>query len=490
MLAIFVSMLTLGLVTSIHCVSMCGPMVVSYAVKGEEGGPWFRKLIPNLAYQGAKIVSYVIVGLALGAIGSAFNIDGARPYIMLVAGGFMIVMGLGMTGKFPWAARLSPRPPKFLMKALSATRRRANADAEMGESSLATPIVFGLLTGLMPCAPLMAAQLAAAGTGSVLGGGLAMLAFGLGTAPLMLVFGTASSMLPADFKKKMMSALAIVVIIFGGVYVNRAAMRLGSPVTFNTVKQVVLGTPAAPAASTANYNTAADGVVEVPLTIANVQFSPANLQIPADKPVRLVVNRQEANACSDQLSIPQLGITVNLAPNAVTTVDIPATKSGAYTLTCGMGMMSGQLSVGTAVASAGGAGSPMVWLIFTIACAAAALWVARGVEAGPATVPAHAASAKAATAKVAAAKTATAKTTTAKSAVAKSTKAASTKTTAAEAAAASKKQSPKQAEIKDAEESVSAQLIAGLKPKHLILLVSVATFVVIVAFATGGGAVS
>ena len=48
MLALFLSMLTLGLVTSIHCVSMCGPMVVTYAVKGEEGGPWHRKLTPNL----------------------------------------------------------------------------------------------------------------------------------------------------------------------------------------------------------------------------------------------------------------------------------------------------------------------------------------------------------------------------------------------------------------------------------------------------------
>ncbi len=365
-------MLTLGLVTSIHCVSMCGPMVVTYAVKGEENGPWYRKLIPNLAYQLAKITSYVIVGLALGAIGSAFNIDGVRPYIMGVAGAFMIIMGLGMTGKFPWAARLTPRPPKFLLTALSNTRRKANADAAAGESSLATPISFGLLTGLMPCAPLMAAQLAAAGTGSVLGGGVAMLAFGLGTAPLMLVFGTASSMLPANLKHRLMSVLAIVVIVFGAVYVNRAAMRLGSPVTFNTVKQMVVGTPAAPVATDTEYVTGADGVVEVPLTIENVQFVPSVLQIPADKPVRLLVNRKEENACSAQLSLPQLGVTVDLAPNAVTAVDLPATKAGQYTLTCGMGMMAGQLLVGGAPASSGSS-SPMTLLVLALIAAVAGL---------------------------------------------------------------------------------------------------------------------
>jgi sulfite exporter TauE/SafE len=356
-------------------------MVVTYAVKGEENGPWHRKLIPNLAYQGAKITSYVIVGLALGAIGSAFNLDGLRPYIMLVAGTFMIIMGLGMTGKFPWAARLTPRPPKFLMTALSKTRRKANADAETGESSIATPISFGLLTGLMPCAPLMAAQLAAAGTGSVLGGGVAMLAFGLGTAPLMLAFGTASSMMPKNLKKRMMSVLAIVVIMFGAMYLNRAAMRLGSPITLNTAKQAILGTPSA-TVSNASYATGADGVVEIPLTIENTQFSPSVLQIPADKPVRLVVNRKEDNACSAQLSIPQLGVTTDLKPNGVTTVDLPASKTGQYTLTCGMGMMSGQLSVGTAVASSG-AESPLPWALLTFASAGGALWFGRKLTWSP-----------------------------------------------------------------------------------------------------------
>ena len=469
MLTLFISMLTLGLVTSIHCVSMCGPMVVTYAVKGEENGPWYRKLIPNGAYQAAKITSYVIVGLALGAIGSAFNIDGVRPYIMLVAGGFMIIMGLGMTGKFPWAARLTPRPPKFLMKALSNTRRKANADAAAGESSLATPISFGLLTGLMPCAPLMAAQLAAAGTGSVLGGGVAMLAFGLGTAPLMLLFGTASSMLPANLKQRLMSVLAIVVIVFGAVYVNRAAMRLGSPVTFNTVKAFALGTPTVPVASDASYTTGADGVVEVPLTIANTQFVPAALQIPADKPVRLVVDRQEAGACSDQLSIPQLGITVDLAPNAVTTVDLPASKAGQYTLTCGMGMMAGQLLVGGAPASSGSS-SPALWLIVTLASAAGAVYVYRGGQVVRRPVPAPAA--------------ATAHRAQAASAPHRS---GAHHGGSAHGSGHGSKHGKQSAHRPTPAPPVAAPTIAGLSPKQIIVTAGLVGFAVIVGLAMNGG---
>ena len=302
-MALFISMFTLGLVTSIHCVSMCGPMVVSYAVKGEETGPWHRKLVPNVAYQGAKISSYVLVGLLLGALGAAFNIDAIRPYVMVLAGVFMIVMGLGMTGRVPWAQRLVPRPPKFLVTSLTRARRKATSDAETGQTTLATPITFGLLTGLFPCAPLIAAQLSAAATGSAITGGLAMLAFGLGTAPLMLAFGTASSLIPAKLKSRVMVVLAVVVILFGAVYVNRGLMRLGSPVTFQSMTAALFGGDSATAQS-GDYTTGADGVVEIPLTIQNTRFVPAQVQIPADKPVRLIVDRQEDTACSDQIAVP------------------------------------------------------------------------------------------------------------------------------------------------------------------------------------------
>lgn len=351
MSALFVSMFTLGLVTSVHCISMCGPMVVTYAVKGEEDGPWFRKVVPNVAYQVAKIASYVLVGLALGAIGGAFNLDGLRPYVMLAAGAFMIVLGLGMTGRASWAVRLTPRPPKFLTNALMRTRRKATADAAEGHASLATPLTFGLLTGLFPCAPLQGAQLSAAASGSALTGGLAMLAFGLGTAPLMLGFGTASSFIPKAWKHRLTVVLAIVVMVFGLVFVNRGLMLVGSPVSGQSIRQAVLGGPTAEAA--AEYQMGADGIAEVRLAIRDVQFVPAQLRIPADQPVRLIVDRQEDAACSAQIAVPQLGVLEDLAPFATTVVELPASAEGRYTLTCGMGMMSGQLLVGAAAASSG-----------------------------------------------------------------------------------------------------------------------------------------
>ncbi|MDO8950634.1 MAG: sulfite exporter TauE/SafE family protein [Actinomycetota bacterium] len=350
---LFLPMLGVGLVTSIHCVAMCGPLVLTYAVKGAEEGPLVKRMLPHFAYQTAKIFSYVLVGLLLGTLGSLFDVGGLRGWVTVFAGVFMVLLGLQMTGKFPILNKLTFKPPKALVGAIGKLRNRAVADEKSGHVSIATPITFGLLTGLMPCGPLQTAQIAAAGAGSPINGALAMLGFGLGTAPLMLGFGAVSGMLSAKFKQRMMVVAAILIALLGLVMLNRGLSIVGSPVTAQTIKVAVMGAPVTATDATQQNATGADGVVEIPLIIENTQFVPQTVSIPADTPVRLVVDRREANSCSAQIAMPQLGILKDLAPNAVTVVDIPATKAGKYTLTCGMGMMSGLLQVGATPATSG-----------------------------------------------------------------------------------------------------------------------------------------
>lgn len=376
-LNLFYPMLLSGLLTSFHCVMMCGNMVLSYAVKGSEDGPLMKRMLPHFAYHGAKIVSYTLVGLLLGSIGE-FITQEARSWVSLVAGVYMILLGLHMTGKFPMLGRLTPKPPRFLMNMLSKARKKANADAAEGESSLATPVSFGLMTGLMPCGPLIAAQVAAAGSGSSFAGAVGMLGFGLGTAPLMLGYGAIASFLGNKFKKYMAVAAAIVIIVLGAVMMNRGATALGLPINFNVIKQQVLGGPSV-AVDESQFKTGADGVVEIPLVIENVQFQPATLAIPADKPVRLIVDRRENNLCSEQLAIPQLGILQTLTPNGQTIIDIPATKAGSYQMTCQMGMMAGSLQVGAGVAKTGA--NPAIWVLAIAVLGGAAVVAYRRGEA-------------------------------------------------------------------------------------------------------------
>lgn len=378
---LFASMFAIGLATSVHCISMCGPMVVTYAVKTDAQSRWTSRVTANVVYQAAKLASYLLVGLALGAVGTAFDLNSVRPWVMLVAGLFMIILGLGMTGKAPWAARLTPRPPRALINAISKLRRRATNDAASHDSSLATPASFGLLTGLMPCAPLMAAELAAASSGSLVNGGLTMVAFGLGTLPLLFVFGTASSLIPGHWRKRLTFVLAFVVIAMGLVFLNRTAMILGFPVNARVAETAILGTHTPASASQPSITTDANGVAEVRLSVAGARFTPASLQIPADKPVRLIIDRPDTNPCSKQLLLPSLGISQSLADKGTTTIDLPATKSGTFTMTCGMGMMAGWLIVG---AGGGGGGEIPPWAWLTIAAVAIVAAILLGVGIRPA----------------------------------------------------------------------------------------------------------
>ncbi|MBK5211772.1 MAG: sulfite exporter TauE/SafE family protein [Coriobacteriia bacterium] len=346
---LFFPMLVTGLFTGFHCVMMCGNMVLSYAVKGSEEGTFFQRMKPHFAYHFAKIVSYTLVGLFLGSIGN-FISTGARSWVSIVAGFYMILLGLQMTGKFPVLNYLQPKPPKFIMNMLSKLRRKAMKDASEDESSLVTPVSFGLMTGLMPCGPLIAAQVAAAGSGSTISGGLAMLGFGLGTVPVMLAYGAFASVLGVKFKKYMAVGGAIVIILLGGVMMNRGATALGLPVNFNVVKTAVVGKSAV-SIDESKFKKGADGVIEVPMVVEGQQYKPSTLVIPADKPVRLIVNRKDANACSKELLFPKLGIRVSLKDNGVTVINLPATAAGDYQMSCQMGMITGTLQVGAAGAT-------------------------------------------------------------------------------------------------------------------------------------------
>ncbi len=344
---LFLTMFLLGLATGVHCIFMCGGLVLTYAVKGTEDGPWYRRLLPHLAYQGSKVLSYAAVALILGGLvalaGRAVDITPFRNWLMVAAGVYMVLLGVSMTGRVRALRYLTPRPPRFLVRALSSERRKATADAAEGHVSLATPIIFGLLTGLMPCAPLIAAQLRAVQSGSPLLGAWAMVGFGLGTMPLMLVFGFASSLLSRRFQARLQIVAAVAVVVFGLIILDRGLMLVGSPVTFDSVRTAVVGGAVVP--NLAGFKTGPDGVVEVPLVIENTTYVPDRVTIPAGTQVRLSVDRREDVACSSQLSIPGAGVLANLTANGVTAVLVPPMKAGTYTMTCGMGMMSGSLVV-------------------------------------------------------------------------------------------------------------------------------------------------
>ncbi len=183
-----------GLLTSIHCIGMCGPIV--FAVS--DGDSKREAYLKNTVFQAGRVLSYALTGLVLGGLGSLFVIgDRFRAVVPIISG--VILVGLSATVIL--TGREVPLPPK-LMNVFQRFRK--------GNSAF-----LGLLMGLMPCGSLQMVQAYALGSGSPLTGMLSMLFFALGTLPALFLFGSLFVQARRQSWKWIMPVSAVLMLILG-----------------------------------------------------------------------------------------------------------------------------------------------------------------------------------------------------------------------------------------------------------------------------------
>jgi sulfite exporter TauE/SafE/copper chaperone CopZ len=312
-----------GLLTSLHCIAMCGGINLSQCIsyKSEDSAPSkFSKLKPSLLYNSGRVISYTIIGGVVGALGSVISFSGAaKGIVAIISGVFMVIMGLNMLNIFPWLRKLNPRMPKIFGNKIH------NNNGKYG------PFYVGLLNGLMPCGPLQTMQIYALGTGNFAAGAISMFLFSLGTVPLMFGFGAISSLLSGKFTHKMLKVSAILVMILGVVMVNRGLALSGVNVAF---------------ASSASGNVAKiEGNVQVVTTkLESGSYSPIIVQkgIPVKWTIR--VEKSDLNGCNNPLTIPKYNIQKKLVPGD-NIIEFTPKEEGNITYTCWMGMISSNIKV-------------------------------------------------------------------------------------------------------------------------------------------------
>jgi uncharacterized protein len=176
---------TLGLVGSIHCVQMCGPLVLAYSLPLSSAAR-SRQVVAHASYNLGRIATYTLLGAIAGAAGGAVGVLGRTSGIFnvtaLVAGALILLVGISMTGVF----RL-PAPTRGL---LAVGPRISRLSARFLRSAApGAKVTMGLLLGFMPCGLLYAALFKAVEGGTAARGALSMLAFGLGTAAALVATG-------------------------------------------------------------------------------------------------------------------------------------------------------------------------------------------------------------------------------------------------------------------------------------------------------------
>ena len=319
-----------GLLTSIHCISMCGGInlsqCVSYNANRSDGA---SKLKPSILYNAGRVVSYTIIGGIVGAIGSVVSLSGsAQGLVSILAGVFMLIMGLNMLNIFPALRKFVPRMPKFFGQ---------KVHSDKGKNG---PFIVGLLNGFMPCGPLQSMQLYALGTGSFFAGALSMFLFSLGTVPLMFGFGAISTMLSSKFTAKMMKASAALVMILGVIMLNRGFALSGID------PMAAFATMPANASSAENAAVINNGVQYITTQFTGNRYAPITVQsgIPVQWTVQIESER-DLNGCNNPIQIPEYGIRNLRLEVGDNLIEFTPGESGTVPYSCWMGMIRSRIIV-------------------------------------------------------------------------------------------------------------------------------------------------
>ncbi|BAE51714.1 sulfite exporter TauE/SafE family protein [Paramagnetospirillum magneticum] len=196
-----------GILGSGHCVGMCGSLVSACFVRMGENG---RGALPALAYHGARISIYGLVGLVAAALGLALVSTGivgkVQGVLQIVAGLVVIALGLDILGWLPRRLPLIGMPMRSFGKYYFAA---ASKGAVPGAA------LAGVMNGLMPCALTLAVAVKATAAPQVWQGGALMLAFGLGTLPSMLFVSLVLGCLGSRARGWLLKGAAVVVIALG-----------------------------------------------------------------------------------------------------------------------------------------------------------------------------------------------------------------------------------------------------------------------------------
>lgn len=191
-----------------HCVGMCGPLTVAFSLsQQQETTKFWRQFSFHGLLNLGRIASYAFVGAGIGALGSVLLAGGQLAGIgsslrqtMTILTGFMLIW-FGIVQIKP---DFLPRLPVFHPLQGSWHQRLSGAMTKLSlQTRWWTPFLLGSVWGLIPCGFLYAAQIKAAATGSLWLGAATMLAFGLGTMPMMLGVGVSASRLSTDKRSQL-----------------------------------------------------------------------------------------------------------------------------------------------------------------------------------------------------------------------------------------------------------------------------------------------
>ncbi|GBU26525.1 heavy metal transporter [Treponema sp. R8-4-B8] len=370
-------LLVIGLLTGVHCIAMCGGINLSQTLNKEKKeerkekklaindeqltirkGDVYSLLLPSIFYNFGRLVSYTAVGVIVGALGSVITLSGRfQGAVQLIAGGFMVIMGLNMLGVFPALRRLIPQMPAKLQEKIASLFAKKTD----GHKTSRGPFVIGFLNGFMPCGPLQAMQVYALSTGSPIRGGISMFLFCAGTIPLMFALGAASSTLSGakgrTFSRRVMQIGAILVAALGLVMFSNGWSLSGfanSPdkpvsakaaVPNSSIRERMQGAEKTENSSSSKFAPVIKNGVQIVNSTLQPNRYPA-ITVQQGIPVRWTINAPPGsiNGCNYAAIFYEYGIEY-VFKQGENVIEFTPAKAGRFRYSCWMGMIKSTITV-------------------------------------------------------------------------------------------------------------------------------------------------
>lgn len=173
--------LTLGLLGSLHCLFMCGPLVMGVSrLSGKQNSSMISYA---LIYNIGRILAYVLMGGIFALIGKGFSLIGLQQVLSIFTGILLLIL-VGLSLDLERVIFRLNRVRSFY------TNYGTYLNKQISSLARQQPFLLGALNGLLPCGMVYIALAGALGTSSLLKGGLFMFSFGLGTLPVMMLLMT------------------------------------------------------------------------------------------------------------------------------------------------------------------------------------------------------------------------------------------------------------------------------------------------------------
>lgn len=186
---------TLGLLGSLHCVGMCGPIVLALPGSKTQKIP-----VDMLIYHLGRISTYFLLGAIIGLLGLGVVVMKLQAYFSILMGVFLLAAAIFWIFPIPQPRVVMPWANRVNQKFAQLMRRN-------------TPGVYyqlGMLNGLLPCGLVYLAIAGAALSGGIFKGGVYMALFGLGTLPLLLLTGFAGQFININVRSRIRKLYPVV----------------------------------------------------------------------------------------------------------------------------------------------------------------------------------------------------------------------------------------------------------------------------------------